>query len=123
MLMRNIDHTVGLCNGTRLMETKLETHIIETQMMSGSNAGEKYLILRLSLTPTDLKLPFTFQHRQFPLMVSYAMMINKSQGQSLERVGLFLRRPVFTHGQLYVAVSRVTNPSGLKFVICDDDGQ
>ncbi|CAH9113026.1 unnamed protein product [Cuscuta europaea] len=123
MLMRNIDHTVGLCNGTRLMVTKLGTHIIETQMMSGSNAGDKYLIPRLSLTPTDLKLPFTFQRRQFPLMVSYAMTINKSQGQSLERVGVFLRRPVFTHGQLYVAVSRVTSPSGLKFVICDDDGQ
>ncbi|CAH9137148.1 unnamed protein product [Cuscuta epithymum] len=123
MLMRNIDHSSGLCNGTRLIVTKLGTHILEAQMMSGTNAGKRFLIPKLSLTPSDLKLPFTFQRRQFPLMLSYAMTINKSQGQSLERVGVFLRRPVFTHGQLYVAVSRVTSPSGLKFVICDDDGK
>ncbi|CAH9146259.1 unnamed protein product [Cuscuta epithymum] len=122
MLMRNIDHSAGLCNGTRLLVTKLGEHIIEAQMMSGTNAGEKFLIPRISLTPTDVRLPFTFMRRQFPLMVSYAMTMNKSQGQSLENVGVFLRRPVFTHGQLYVAVSRVTSPSGLKFVICDDEG-
>ncbi|CAH9123345.1 unnamed protein product [Cuscuta epithymum] len=122
MLMRNIDHSAGLCNGTRLLVTKLGEHIIEAQMMSGTNAGEKFLIPRISLTPSDVRLPFTFMRRQFPLMVSYAMTMNKSQGQSLENVGVFLRRPVFTHGQLYVAVSRVTSPSGLKFVICDDEG-
>ncbi|KAJ0835068.1 putative P-loop containing nucleoside triphosphate hydrolase [Helianthus annuus] len=33
--------------------------------------------------------------------------LNKSQGQSLCKVGLFLKQPVFTHGQLYVALSRV----------------
>ena len=38
------------------------------------------------------------------------MTINKSQGQSLGRVGLCLPRPVFGHGQLYVALSRSGNP-------------
>ncbi|CAH9081769.1 unnamed protein product [Cuscuta epithymum] len=122
MLMGNIDHSSGLCNGTRLIVTKLGTHILEAQMMSVINAGKKFLIPKLSLTPSDLKLAFTFQRRQFPLILNYAMTINKSQGQSLERVGVFLRRPIFTHGQLYVAISRVTSPSGLKFVIYDDDG-
>ncbi|KAL0009241.1 hypothetical protein SO802_010743 [Lithocarpus litseifolius] len=32
------------------------------------------------------------------------MTINKSQGQSLQRVGLYLDRPVFSHGQLYVTI-------------------
>ncbi|GJY42105.1 chromatin remodeling protein EBS [Tanacetum coccineum] len=50
------------------------------------------------------------------------MTINKSQGQSLSKVGLYLLHPVFTHGQLYVVVSRVKSKRGLKVVVCDEDG-
>ena len=34
------------------------------------------------------------------------MTINKGQGQTFKKVGLYLKRPVFSHGQLYVAFSR-----------------
>lgn len=50
------------------------------------------------------------------------MTINKSQGQTLKRVGLYLKAPVFSHGQLYVAVLRVTSPSGLKILVEEKDG-
>jgi ATP-dependent exoDNAse (exonuclease V) alpha subunit len=49
------------------------------------------------------------------------MTINKSQGQTLGCVGLYLPRPVFTHGQLYVALSRVKTRSGLKILITNDE--
>jgi ATP-dependent exoDNAse (exonuclease V) alpha subunit len=44
------------------------------------------------------------------------MTINKSQGQSVKFVGLDLRTPAFTHGQFYVAVSRVTSVSNIKAI-------
>ncbi|KAL9335205.1 hypothetical protein Peur_072386 [Populus x canadensis] len=51
------------------------------------------------------------------------MTINKSQGQSLKTVGVFLKEQVFTHGQLYVALSRVTSRKGLKIISCNNQGE
>lgn len=48
------------------------------------------------------------------------MTINKSQVQSLQMVGVYLLSPIFTHGQLYVTISRVTSPGGLKFFVDDE---
>ena len=50
------------------------------------------------------------------------MTINKSQGQTLSRVGLYLPRPLFRHGQLYVVISRVKTKRRLKILILDEDG-
>ncbi|XP_019175761.1 PREDICTED: uncharacterized protein LOC109171086 [Ipomoea nil] len=80
MLLRNIDHSLGLCNGTRMIISKLADHVLEAQILCGASAGTKVLIPRMSLTPSDPRLPFKFQRKQFPLMLSYAMTINKSQG-------------------------------------------
>ncbi|KAL8529870.1 hypothetical protein ACS0TY_007072 [Phlomoides rotata] len=90
-------------------------------VLTDSSAGELTLIPRLSLTLSDTTLPFKFQCVHFHLIVSYVMLINKRQGQSFSHVGLFFKKSVFSHGQLYVAVSRITNRSGLKVLLCNSD--
>ena len=49
------------------------------------------------------------------------MTINKAQGQTLRRVGVFLPTPCFSHGQLYVAASRVGLPEHLRFAVPRDE--
>ncbi|KAF5783177.1 putative DNA helicase [Helianthus annuus] len=91
--------------------------------MSGGNIGTRVFISRLNMIHSDKKIPFEFQRRQLPLSVCFAMTINKSQGQSLSKVGLYLKDHVFTHGQLYVALSRVKTREGVKILIFDADGK
>ncbi|KAF1898082.1 hypothetical protein Lal_00032846 [Lupinus albus] len=75
----------------------------------------------MSTSPSQSPWPFKLIRRQFSIIVSYVMTINKSQGQSLERVGLYLPKPLFSHGQLYVVISRVKNKERLKILIHDKD--
>ncbi|XP_028760801.1 uncharacterized protein LOC114719456 [Neltuma alba] len=117
MLLRNIDQASGLCNGTRLRISKLGKSIIEAVTLNGSNPNKKVLIHRMDMNPSENRWPFRMQRRQFPISLSFAMTINKSQGQSLRYVSLYLCKPVFTHGQLYVALSRVKSMEGLKIVV------
>ncbi|XP_057747737.1 uncharacterized protein LOC130966935, partial [Arachis stenosperma] len=120
ILLRNVDPVGGLYNGTRLVVRDLGTNVIGADIVSGSNIGDKVFITRINLIPSDTIILFKFQRRQFPVSLSFAMTIKKSQGQTLSTVGLFLRLPVFCHGQLYVALSRVRNRNGLKILLCDE---
>lgn len=81
----------------------------------GPHAGTPVLLPRIKLAPTDSDMPIT--RRQFPVRLAFAMTINKSQGQTFERVALLLEKPVFSHGQLYVAISRVGDPRYLKIFL------
>ncbi|CAN0874968.1 ATP-dependent DNA helicase PIF1 [Linum grandiflorum] len=93
MLLRNLNPAAGLCNGTRILLTNLGTNVIRGLIVGG----------------------------QYPIRLCYAMTINKSQGQTLEHIGVYLTTPVFGHGQLYVALSRVRSAAGIHIVLPDDD--
>jgi ATP-dependent exoDNAse (exonuclease V) alpha subunit len=106
MLLRNLNIRRGLCNGTRLIVHRLHDRVLDAEILTGTHKGERVLIPRIKLAPSDASLPFILQRIQFPLRLSYSMTINKSQGQTFDKLGIFLSAPVFSHGQLYVAFSR-----------------
>lgn len=54
--------------------------------------------------------------KQFPISVSYALSIHKAQGLSLPSAILDIGTSVFTPGQIYVALSRVTKLEGLHLI-------
>jgi ATP-dependent DNA helicase PIF1 len=117
ILLRNLNPSDGLCNGTRLICCSFQKHIIEAEIITGKHAGLRTFIPRITLSPSNTTLPFTLKRRQFPVQPAFAMTINKSQGQTLDWVGLYLPTPVFSHGQLYVACSRITSKRNLKLLI------
>lgn len=116
MLLRNLDFSSGLNNGSRLILTRIGTYTLQGRLMGGDHAGELHIIPRIPLTSVEGDLPFTLTRRQFPVRVCFAMTINKSQGQSLNTVGLDLQLPVFCHGQLYVALSRMTDVANMTIL-------
>ncbi|GFX74542.1 ATP-dependent DNA helicase [Trichonephila clavipes] len=116
ILLRNINPP-RLCNGTRLSLKKMMNNVFEATILTGKFKGEDVLLPRIPKIPTDM--PFEFERLQFPVRLAFEMTINKAQGQSLQVCGLNLENPCFSHGQLYVACSRVGKPSDL-FVYAPD---
>jgi hypothetical protein len=117
MLLRNLDMPIGLCNGARLILRTISRSVLEADISSGPNRGQRVLIPRISLSPSEQEYPFTLTRRQFPIRPAFAMTINKCQGQTVQRVGVYLPEPVFTHGQLYVAASRAPARDCIRFFV------
>lgn len=123
MLLRNLNAKKGLCNGTRLIVEQTSRNTITARIISECNLGDLVIIPRIVIAPTDTNLPFVLRRRQFPVTLAYSMTITKSQGQTFEHVGIDLQTPIFSHGQLYVALSRVTNAANLKVKITQSHEQ
>ena len=118
ILLRNLNQHEGLCNGTRMVITAMAERVVEAQILTGAHAGRKAFIPRISLdTSMSSGLGFILRRRQLPIRLAFGMSINKAQGQSLDRVGIYLNNPVFAHGQLYVALSRCTDCRNLRILL------
>lgn len=110
ILLRNLNPP-KLCNGTRLLIKELKSFLIECTILTGCGNGETVFIPRIPMIPSEL--PFQFKRLQFPVKVCFSMTINKAQGQTLNVAGIDLTVQCFSHGQLYVALSRATSQQNL----------
>jgi hypothetical protein len=123
MLLRNINKKRGLCNGTRLIVKGMLANLITAEVVTGTAKGESVFIPRIILNETDDNMPVRLRRRQFPIRLAYCMTINKSQGQSFDNIGIYLPKPVFSHGQLYVAFSRGRSFAGVKVQVSETSKQ
>lgn len=121
MLLRNMNAKQGLCNGTRLMVKQMKDNVLDLEVLTGQFKGERIYLPRINLTPSDANLPFILKRRQYPVRLAFSMTINKVHGQTFEMVRIDLQKPVFSHGQLYVAMSRVRLFQGLKVKVTHDE--
>ena len=116
ILLRNLNPSEGHVNGTRYIVQNLLPHVIDAIAISGSNIGCKVFIPRIWLVSADSTLPFELKRKQFPIKLAYSMTANKSQGQTLQYVGIYIAREFFSHGQFYVAMSRVGDIDAVKIL-------
>ena len=90
MLLRNLNIREGLCNGTRMIVTKMNKYTLEAETIGGRFRGKRVVVPRINLLSNTKKIPFKLARLQIPVMPAFAMTINKSQGQSFDKVGLYL---------------------------------
>ncbi|XP_026455175.1 uncharacterized protein LOC113356288 [Papaver somniferum] len=105
----------GLCNGTRLIMKKFFPNYIDAVILSGNSACKKVFLHRMPMSPPEnLEMPFKMIRKKFPVRMYFAFKINKSQGQTIENTGIYLPEHVFSHGQLYVGLSRGVSSNNTK---------
>ena len=106
-----------LCNVTRLIVKRVSASLLYTLNPA---TNEEVILPRFNLESDVRKIGFIFRRRQFPVIPAFAFTANKSQGQTIPgSVAIYLWDGCFSHGQLYVASSRATHPSHLKYFIKD----
>lgn len=91
---------------------------MKAEIAAGDFKGDHVFIPHIPLESScKLQYPIHFKRMQIPVRLCFAMTINKAQGQTLDVVGIYLSQTVFSHGQLYVALSRARRAASVKILI------
>ena len=99
-----------------LCVNQLHQHIIEAEIATGSSAGRTIFIPRITHITQENEYPFEMRGKKFPIKPAFAVTANKSQGQTFERIGVYLPNNFFSHRQRYMAMSRIGSKSNLKIM-------
>ena len=111
---------LGLANNSRVRIIAIRRYCVEVVTI-GDCAERNVRIPRISFK-FRLKFGKSFQltRIQFPFQLAYAMTFNKSQSQTLQKVLLDITHPPFSHGQFYVALSRVTDCKKIAIYLTEE---
>lgn len=112
VMVKDMVAHLGLARGARLILRKFMTHVMEVE----TEMGNRTLLPRIRFSSTPGDLGVDFERLQFPVKAAFAMPIENSRGITLRKVGLYLPTPVYTHGQLYTALSRVGAASHVRVI-------
>lgn len=97
----------GLSQGTRLVVKNLKKRFILGEVATGERKGKMIKIFKIKVIKPFPGSNLEFIRIQFPVALAFSLTINKAQGLEFDCLGLYLRRPAFSHGQMYTAFSRV----------------
>ncbi|XP_067216906.1 ATP-dependent DNA helicase PIF1-like, partial [Linepithema humile] len=121
MIRRNIDASLGLVNGTiakviSIVQDVSTGYVEKIKLLLPS--GLEYLIERVSVKFAVIEKAYVVR-KHFPLCLSYGITVHKNQRLSLQNAIMDIGNSVFSHGQIYVALSRVTFLDGLHLINFD----
>ena len=106
--MRNLSVDRGLVKNCRVIVKALGKSVVSVQVITKNGPSPEEVILpRINFTYAIPGSGFTLCRKQFPLAPAYATTFNSCQGLTLDKVGVDVTNPVFSHGQLYTALSRI----------------
>ena len=106
------------CNGSKYIVKEIRPHVISALTMNGPQKGHILFIPRIPMSPSSTTFPFVLTRVQFPIKPCFSITANKSQGQTLRKVGLHLEhKEFFAHGQLNVSLSRVQREDDIKIIL------
>jgi ATP-dependent DNA helicase PIF1 len=70
-----------------MIERRLHKHFTAAAV---SGSGETFLVPSIQLCPTEPTIPFKRRRRRFPIKIAFAMLVSKTQGQTLKPVAIYL---------------------------------
>jgi hypothetical protein len=119
-LMRNMSISKGLVKNARVVVDQLHHRFAEIRLIDPctSELGESHCIPCIRFDFVPARSSWTVQRLQLPLRLAYATTFHSCVGL-LDRTVIDSRCPVFSHGQLYTALSRVRRSIDSRLFIPD----
>jgi hypothetical protein len=80
----------GLENGVTMGLWEMYNRTMKSETVTGQAENKEIFLPGIDLISTDTNLPFTMKRKQFPICLAFLITINKSHGQTFNKLGIYL---------------------------------